>query len=228
MSEALFSHIFKRLAVDTTDYEFKEFFLDNYWSCYIDELGLLEPELNFVFNDIQYSGVNICIAGKSSAMDSQALHLAEEVFSALPVNLSLIENINIDDWSLSSLLFPYQFESRFWYAIFISEYGETKEYAFTKKANGQFSCHSMWSRKDGSIYCVLPNVRYVYDELISFNLDNKKLVKISELIAKNKTIGLELILPLLKLIEESKAKLGNNYEHLKSFLKVIEHHATIT
>jgi len=228
MSEALFRHISNKLAVDTTDYEFKEFFLDNYWSCYIDELGLLEPKLSFVFNDIQYSGVNICIAGKSSAMDSQALHLAEEVISALPVNLSLIENINTDDWSLSSLLFPYQFESGFWYAVFISEYGETKEYAFTKKGNGQFSCHSMWSREDGSIYCVLPNVRYVYDELISLNLDNKNLTKMSELITKNKTIGLELILPLLNIIEGSKVKLNNNYEHLKSFLKVIEHHATTT
>jgi len=228
MSELLINKIKEKLAFDIDDFEERDLSLNTFWSCSINNVARVNPQLSFFFSNPKRSTIDFYIAGSEETIDHETLKLADEVILNFETILSLLDDVDKNMWHLNSLVFPYQVAPGIWYAIFISEYGELKEFAFTQDEAGCYCRHSLSSKEDDSIYCVLPNVKYVLNELLSFSLHSNELENIFNFIETHKTIGEEVILPLQHVLKENIEQLEHMYSHLHSFLKAIEKHAKIT
>jgi hypothetical protein len=207
---ALKKEDFKR---DTSGYEDM---LDDYWTLEIAQIAKRNPHLNKFFESVDFSDVNISIAGKSVGLNDEAYQTALEVLPDLQIYLEeSISNVELETengwWNLTSIWFPYQ-EEKMWYLHFTSQYGSDLEVCFVR-ANGKYvGCTD-------PIAHVLPTIKYVLNELKKTKIHSKVFENIVKRINANETIGREFIVPLISIVEEQTDKIEPYVcEHLLKLL----------
>ena len=202
--------------------------LDDYWTIEVKGLAKSDEKLSEYFESVDYSDVDISIAGKESGLNDAAFQLALEVLPDLHLYLREISSkVQLETengwWHLTSIWFPYQQESM-WYLHFTSDYGSDLEYCFVKdKETNEFVGLVSGCRDNDSIAHVLPTVKYVVNELVRAKVYSPAFRKVRATIKAEETIGRELIAPLIQIVTESKEVLRDYmYDHLLKLLGEIK------
>ena len=207
----------------------EEDFLDDYWTLEVKNVAKNDSRLEPYFENVDYSDIEISVAGKASGVNEAAFQTALEVLSELHVYLEkLSPDIELHSeqgwWHLGSIWFPYQ-QEKMWYLHLWSEYGADLEYCYVKKGGEYIGCF-IGFRDNDSVAQVLPNIKYVITSLKQMRVESPAFKDLLEKIASSETIGREFILPLLSIVEAQKDHMEpDTYSDLVEELNEIKRHA---
>jgi len=169
--------------------------------------------------------LTIWVSGKESAPDPAAFALAVSTLTALPKYIASIKDLDITQWNLTGLIFPYQKKKVLWYSEFRTEYDGDLAIAFTgDTANEVTPCNANWPESSfvGVPYTVVSLVHLISKNKISVpDFDH-----ILNLIKVERIFGTELIVPLIEIVERNVAVFeASIYRHIVTKLKAIEMYA---
>lgn len=201
----------------------KEDILDNYWSLEIENIARLNPALRkyFPVGGADSSTIYACVAGKEDGPDPQSKTLALSVLTDLERHL---ERMEMPSWDLGRIAFPYQEQQGGWYVVVYSEYGTPERLLFVESEPG--SREYQHSLEGDSVYDVMHVVKEVLGGLKPRGTGDPEYEVVLGYIRKNKTIGRELILPLIEMLDKRRSQIEpHRYEYMTRLLHAVRHHA---
>ncbi|AQQ66361.1 hypothetical protein Mag101_00880 [Microbulbifer agarilyticus] len=206
--------------------------LEHCWKVEIDNLVAVDGCFEQYFENAEYSDVTIYVAGKEDGPNALSLKAAESILLNLSHYLDIYDSAigfhwNDGWWKLESLVFPYQVKG-IWYMYLSSEYGADYCYCWVKEDDvlEEYKGIVVDCPGDGSIAQVLPTVCAVINNLRECAQVTAKLSEIDLAIESRKTIGLDLINPLMQITEQHKSDIPEYmYSHLTKLLGGIRKNA---
>jgi hypothetical protein len=216
--------------------EYASAFLDRVWSLELPDIGAQDPSLKPLLLSVSPSptDLRVDVAGKDDGPDPVALALARDVMSRLSYYLYRCNDLMKFEskhgcWHLDSVAVPYQVEgTEIWYVECISDYGSDFTFCWQRTVqNGEAVCGFAGAgQPEGPLSWVPYTVRWIVDELKVLNLSSPTFASVLRTIRDTKTMGCELIVPLMNVIEESRGTVPAwQLDHWMTHLSNIRQHA---
>jgi hypothetical protein len=194
--------------------------LDNCWSASDLRADLVDARLARICT---FDGrLRVGVAGKQPAPNAASFALASRILSDLSKYIESIA-VDLDQWILSAVAFPYQKGRPLWYVEFESEYGGDTEFAFIGSTDGSFS--SSYPFAPAGLYESVPyDIGWLLRELRRQpEVRDQELAQILERIEKEELLGTELIRPLMEIVERNRAQLDFGEWHWSRIEAIAKH-----